>query len=1022
MGIETGPHSNPNSVLQSTQRPPLWPLLLVLGVFFAALAFAAEQPEIPAKRVLLISTGSRLAPGFLIVDQQILGALRKLPGPHVDIYAENLDTVRFPAERSHRIFTEYLADKYAEYPPDLVILVFVGNVSVHGRIVSQLFPATPIIVAGLTEEELRGEEFGRMVGGFAQRTDPESTLRLILRLQPDLRHLVIVGGTADIDRQLLRRVQAAAQPLTGKLDVQVWDTLAMADLRKAVTTLPPKSAVLFTRMFRDGAGQAFISAEAGQWLGERANAPVYLLSDGGFGTGAVGGAIASIETFGRRAGELARDILAGATAEGLRFEVLTDSVPMFDWRALKRWDIDEARLPPGSVVRFRPQSVWQQYQAYIIGALIIIVMQSATIIALGLQRRRLRRVQHVLHDSQELMTLATEAGELGLWSRDLRKGDLWANASMRTLFELARHDTLRFDDVLVRVHPDDRARVIADVDRAQAKGLPFQAEFRIRLPDGTERWVLAKGRTIAARRNAEARRLGVVLDITERKHAEDKLRESEDRFRTMANAAPVMIWMSGPDKACTFFNKGWLDFTGRALEQELGDGWSENVHPDDFDRCVAIYRGAFDGREDFRMEYRLRRHDGEYRYILDYGVPRIQSDGTFLGYIGSCMDMTERRQAEESLNEERAFLRQVIDVNPNFIFAKDRDGRFTLANKAVADVYGVTVNELIGKTDADFNRNVEEVCFFRKMDMEVMDTLQERFIPEERITDAQGRVHWIQTVKRPLLESDGRASQLLGASTDITLRKKTEMELQEQRSALAHVARVAIMGELAASLAHELNQPLTAILSNARAALRFMESDPANLQEVRGALDDIVAANTRAAEVIRRTRDLIRKENRDLEFSPLDPASLIRDVVTLVHSDAIVQGVRVVLHLDEHLPPVRGDRVQLQQVVLNILLNSFDAMKATPPDERQVELRVSRVQNDMIRVAIGDSGPGFGVEELGRIFQPFYTTKRDGLGLGLSICRSIVDAHGGRLWAENNAGRGATFCFTVPVSADNRRG
>ncbi len=511
-----------------------------------------------------------------------------------------------------------------------------------------------------------------------------------------------------------------------------------------------------------------------------------------------------------------------------------------------------------------------------------------------LQRRRRRRIEAELRENQELMELAASAGELGLWSRNLTDDKVWANAPMRSLFGFSAHDALRFDDLVSRVHPDDRARMLSEVSSAQAAGVPFQGEFRTVLPNGDERWVLAKGRiTSDCGPDRDQRRLGVALDITERK------------------------------------------------------------------------------------------------------------------------------RAEEALENERSFLRQVIDIEPNFIFAKDREGRFTLANRAVADAYGTTVENLIGKTDADFNLKNDEVESFRRADLEVIDTLHERFIAEEHITDAKGDVRWLQTVKRPIVGKDGFADQVLGASTDITRRKRTELELQEQRAELAHVARVSMMGELAASLAHELNQPLTAILSNAQAALRFMSSKPSDLEEVREILQDIVKDNSRAGEVIRRMRALAKKE--ELEFATLDFVSLVRDVMALVHSDAILQNVRISLELEDNLPLVWGDRVQLQQVVLNIMLNAFDAMKQCPVSQRKVKLQAGAYGPESIKVAVTDCGTGLSGDNLEKFFQPFYTSKKDGLGMGLSICRSIIEAHGGHLWAENNNGTGATFYFTIPVGGGGKQ-
>jgi signal transduction histidine kinase len=256
--------------------------------------------------------------------------------------------------------------------------------------------------------------------------------------------------------------------------------------------------------------------------------------------------------------------------------------------------------------------------------------------------------------------------------------------------------------------------------------------------------------------------------------------------------------------------------------------------------------------------------------------------------------------------------------------------------------------------------------------------------------------------------------------TDLLLqhsrRRRSEMDLQRNREQLAHVTRVSTMGELAASLAHELNQPLTAILSNAQAAQRFLNAKPADLKEVREILEDIVTDNSRASEVIRRMRTLVKKEQ--LEFAPINIAGVIRDVVQLVHSDGILRNIRVEIECQEGLPSARGDRVQLQQVVLNLLVNAFDAMKDAPASERKVVMLAKTNGADTVEVSVRDHGIGLTSDEVVRIFQPFYTTKPDGLGMGLPISRSIIEAHGGRLWAESSVDRGSTFYFTIPATGD----
>jgi PAS domain S-box-containing protein len=995
--------------------------MFAFASFLTSSSGYSAESERP-KRVLIISTGSRLAPGFMIVDQQLLQVLGTIQSPRIETYAENLDLLRFPNENYRRIFSEYLTAKYAEFPPDLVILVFVGNLGISGKVLPQLFPSAPIIVAGFTEENLQANQFDTRVSGVAQRINPEATLELIARLQPDVNRVVVIGGTAEVDRQVTQRVKQAAERLKDRFTIDIWDHRTIDEMREAVKNLPERTAILFGRVFRDATGQALISSEVARTLGQVANAPMYVMSDANLGTGAVGGSIASIEAFGKRAGELARLILTGTAPASLPFEIRTETVPTFNWRALKRWGIDESRLPPNSVVRFRPQSLWNQYRWYVFGVLTIILVQAAMIADLLFQHRRRRRIEAVLRESQQLVELATSAGDVGLWSRDIRNDDVWANEPLRALFGFEAAKPLRFDDFLKRFHPHDRERMLLSVEHAETAQMPFEGEFRIILPNGTQRWVLTKGRTIIDSTDCDTRRMGVVLDITERKRAEEK-------FRIAVEASPNAIIMMDRQGAILLANPQTEKLFGYSREELLGQSITMLV-PERFRNSSPVawinFGGAPEARPTGTDQELSGQHKAGNEIPVDIGLTPIDTaEGTLT--LVTIIDLSESKRSAEALahviregeverEREGAFLRQIIDTDPNFIFAKDRQGRFTLANKAVADAYGTTVENLIGKTDAELNPNREEVEAFRRDDLEVLETMQDRFIAEEHVTDAAGRVRWLQTVKRPIIESDGRASQVLGASTDITWRRETELELREQRAQLAHVTRISTMGELAASLAHELNQPLTAILSNAQAALRFLSSKPADLQEVREILQDIVEDNSRAGEVIRRMRALIKKE--EPEFTSVDLASLIRDVALLLHSDAILQNVRIALELDDDLPPVRGDKVQLQQVMLNLMLNAFEAMKNCAAAEREVKLRVAREKTGVIQVAVSDRGTGLSKDKLDKIFQPFYTTKREGLGMGLSICRSIIQAHGGHLWAENNFDHGATFYFTMPIAGE----
>jgi len=284
---------------------------------------------------------------------------------------------------------------------------------------------------------------------------------------------------------------------------------------------------------------------------------------------------------------------------------------------------------------------------------------------------------------------------------------------------------------------------------------------------------------------------------------------------------------------------------------------------------------------------------------------------------------------------------------------------------------------------------------------------------EHRVLAGDAPPRWIATRGRTEFSADGRPLRMRGVSIDITARKHAEFELTERRGELAHLARVTMLGELSASLAHELNQPLTAILSNAQAAQRFLAMDDPDLVELREILADIVAEDERAGEVIRRLRLLLRKG--EIQRQTLDVNELVNEVLKLVRSDLTSQGVIVTTRLTPNLAAIRGDRVQLQQVLLNLVMNACDAMDSNEKDDHHLTVVTRAAGDASLRIEVGDVGRGLPEGGAERAFEQFFTTKPHGLGLGLSVCRTVITAHGGTLGAENNAHRGATFYFTLPT-------
>jgi PAS domain S-box-containing protein len=504
--------------------------------------------------------------------------------------------------------------------------------------------------------------------------------------------------------------------------------------------------------------------------------------------------------------------------------------------------------------------------------------------------RELHASEAALRESDTRVSLSASAANLGLWVWDVEQDDLWMTEKGRELFGFAKSERISFSRFLQAVHQDDRARIQQLVEDALARGGDYESEYRITPNEGKTKWVTVFGRIEFDERGKPTCMRGVSRDITERKMAEEALRESEARFRTVADVAPVMIWMSGPDKLCNFFNKGWLEFTGRTAQQEFGNGWAQGVHAEDLDHCLDVYGKAFDAREPFTMEYRLRRKDGEYRWVLDTGTPRFDTNGAFLGYIGSCIDIAERKQAE--------------------------------------------------------------------------------------------------------------------------------LDNQLQSMELARVGRLALMGELAASLAHEVNNPLGAMVTNASAGQRMLARGQTATGELQELLADIVADGHRAREVIQGIRNMVRKSEASHALVSMN--EIIRDLLRIVRADAIARKVSLVAEVDANAGVVMADRVQLLQVLLNLTMNAFEALSVIRADARHVVIRAARVKDGKICVRVRDSGPGFPGGIVDHLFEPFFTTKAEGTGMGLAIARSIIEAHGGVLSGENCADGGALFTICLPEATEAR--
>jgi two-component system sensor kinase FixL len=501
--------------------------------------------------------------------------------------------------------------------------------------------------------------------------------------------------------------------------------------------------------------------------------------------------------------------------------------------------------------------------------------------------------------------------------------------------------------------------------------------------------------------------------IEERTKGNAQLRESEERFRIVADAAPVLIWMSGMDKLCTFFNKTWLEFTGHSLDQEMGNGWAGGVHPNDLQRCLETYTQAFDARKPFVMQYRLRRHDGEYRWVSDHGVPRYDTLGQFAGYIGSCVDVTELMRKEEALREFEE--RVVLAAQAAHLGVWEMDPG---TNEVWMSDSARTLFQFDSETRLDHAALQDRV---HPEDRALRDSAVKRAIEsrggyeiEYRVLLPDGTLRWMGARGRCVTGKNRKGIRLIGVSIDITPRKLAEAEALRHRDELSHLSRVALIGEMSASIAHELNQPLAGIVSNAGAGQRFIDRGNVDLQEIRELLADIGADARRASDVVRGIRGMIKKEQMGRQRINLN--DIVTNVVHILSSDALLHWCELKVSLEPNLPMVEADPIQIQQVLINLVVNAFEAMPETPVSTREVEINTQQNADGAVRVSVRDYGVGISPETGSRLFDQFFTTKAEGLGMGLAIARSIVEAHAGTIDAENAEGGGARFHFTLPIS------
>ncbi len=506
-------------------------------------------------------------------------------------------------------------------------------------------------------------------------------------------------------------------------------------------------------------------------------------------------------------------------------------------------------------------------------------------------------------------------------------------------------------------------------------------------------------------------------EVAERRRAEEAVRESERNTRLILDSIPGLVATLTPVGDVETVNKQLLEYCGRTLEELKQWGTSATVHPDDLPRVVESITHSITSGDPYDFETRIRRFDGIYRWFQVCGLPLRHPDGRIARWCFLHTDIDERKRAEQALQRSEAFLAEGQHLarmgNFSWRVATDEIAWSEQLYRIFEFDQGMAVTlELIGS-----RVHPEDIPMLNDMINRARSGVSD-FEYEHRLLMPNRSVKHLHLIAHGSRNADGQV-EYIGAVQDVTQRRLAEEALGKVRSELTHAVRVTSLGELTASIAHEVNQPLTAVLNNANACLTFLPDSVPNLQEIRSALVEIIEDADRASAVVGRVRQLVRKE--PFAKALLNLREVVADVSALARYESAAQHVAIRTDLADDLPPVMADRVQLQQVLLNLVVNGMDAMKGTAEAKRILIVCGRREVRDGVPgclLSVKDAGIGFKSDETGKLFEAFYTTKSHGMGMGLAISRSIIEAHGGRLWAEPNEGGGATFLFSLPGASN----
>ncbi|MEY9163717.1 PAS domain S-box-containing protein [Sinorhizobium fredii] len=572
------------------------------------------------------------------------------------------------------------------------------------------------------------------------------------------------------------------------------------------------------------------------------------------------------------------------------------------------------------------------------------------------------------------------------------------------------------------VHPDDAASLREALNHSFVTGERFSKTYRLRRADGVYRWVEGSAEPLRDESGRILQWYGLSHDIDDQLRVEEALRRSERQLQQLIDTVPVQIWCVTPGGEPAYINKTMMDYIGLKLEdfdaqQGLAGAIQTIVHPDDRIPLQRALTHSFSTGEAFELKFRNRRRDGSYRWTEGRADPLRDGSGRIIRWYGANVDIHDFVTSQEALRERERSLWELVETLPVMIDCAAPDGEPLYRSRQLREFLGYELEELDGTGKSrlagtlDAGVHPDDVAGVKERYAHSLST-GEPYARKHRLRRFDGEYRWVDTRAAAMRNAEGAIVQWNVTCLDIDGEVRAQEELRLAQENLARASQAASLAELSASIAHEVNQPLAAVVANSHACQRWLTAEPPNLVRAQKTVERIIRDANAAAAVVSRIRALFKQSVETRHATALD--SVIAEARDLTAEEAARRRVRMDVDVDSNLPPVALDRVQIQQVLVNLIRNGMEAMDTITSD-RVLRIRVRRM-GDTAETEISDRGRG--VESPDKIFEPFFTTKAHGMGMGLAICRSIVESHGGRLWVEKNQPHGATFVFTLPVEVE----